>query len=102
MSQTISTAKIRNNPKFTELVGKRTALRHPFADRAGALYSYMLLVSLQPQLFAAKDQRRQRHHHRLADRRADRGRRLAADRCLSAVPMANLTPERGNPREARK
>ena len=48
-------AKIRNNPKFAELVGKRTR----FAIILSLVvlvpyYSYMLLVSLQPQLFAAK------------------------------------------------
>ena len=48
-------AKIRNNPKFAEMVGKRTR----FAIILSLVvlvpyYSYMLLVSLQPQLFAAK------------------------------------------------
>ena len=48
-------AKIRNHPKFAELVGKRTR----FAVILSLVvlvpyYSYMLLVSLQPQLFAAK------------------------------------------------
>ena len=48
-------AKIRNNPKFAEMVGKRTR----FAIILSLVvlvpyYSYMLLVSLQPQLFAGK------------------------------------------------
>ena len=48
-------AKIRSNPKFAELVGKRTR----FAIILSLVvlvpyYTYMLLVSLQPQLFAAK------------------------------------------------
>ena len=48
-------AKIRSNPKFAELVGKRT--RFAIALSLIVLvpyYSYMLLVSLQPQLFAGK------------------------------------------------
>ena len=48
-------AKIRNHPKFAELVGKRTR----FAVILSLVvlvpyYTYMLLVSLQPQLFAGK------------------------------------------------
>ena len=55
MSQENIQVKIRNNPKFTEMVGKRTR----FAIILSLVvlvpyYSYMLLVSLQPQLFAAK------------------------------------------------
>ena len=47
--------KIRGNPKFAELVGKRTR----FAIILSLVvllpyYSYMLLVSLQPQILAAK------------------------------------------------
>ena len=47
--------KIRGNPKFAELVGKRTR----FAIILSLVvlvpyYSFMLLVSQQPQLFAAK------------------------------------------------
>ena len=48
-------AKIRSNPKFAELVGKRTR----FAIILSLIvllpyYSYMLVVSLQPQLLASK------------------------------------------------
>ena len=55
MSESTIQAKIRSNPKFAELVGKRTR----FAVLLSLVvlipyYSYMLLVSLQPQLFAAK------------------------------------------------
>ena len=55
MSQPNIQAKIRSNPKFAELVGKRTR----FAIILSLIvlvpyYSYMLLVSMQPQLFAAK------------------------------------------------
>ena len=55
MSQQNIQAKIRSNPKFAEMVGKRTR----FAILLSLIvlvpyYSYMLLVSLQPQLFAAK------------------------------------------------
>ena len=55
MSQSNIHAKIRSNPKFAELVGKRTR----FAILLSLVvlvpyYSYMLLVSLQPQLFAGK------------------------------------------------
>ena len=55
MSENTIQAKIRSNPKFAELVGKRTR----FAVLLSLVvlvpyYSYMLLVSLQPQLFATK------------------------------------------------
>ena len=55
MSQPSIQTKIRSNPKFAELVGKRTR----FAIILSLIvlvpyYSYMLLVSMQPQLFAAK------------------------------------------------
>ena len=55
MSQQTLQEKIRGNPKFAELVGKRTR----FAIILSLLvlvpyYSFMLLVSLQPQIFAAK------------------------------------------------
>ena len=55
MSQSEIHAKIRSNPKFAEMVGKRTR----FAAILSLVvlvpyYTYMLLVSLQPQLFAAK------------------------------------------------
>ena len=55
MSENTIQAKIRSNPKFAELVGKRTR----FAVLLSLVvlvpyYSYMLLVSLQPQLFAGK------------------------------------------------
>ncbi|WP_153146224.1 DUF485 domain-containing protein [Dechloromonas sp. H13] len=55
MSQSNIYAKIRSNPKFAEMVGKRTR----FAILLSLIvlvpyYTYMLLVSLQPQLFAAK------------------------------------------------
>ena len=55
MSQTNIQAKIRSNPKFAEMVGKRTR----FAIVLSLLvlvpyYTFMLLTSLQPQLFAAK------------------------------------------------
>ena len=48
-------AKIRSNPKFAELVGKRTR----FAIILSVIvlvpyYTFMLLTSLQPQIFAAK------------------------------------------------
>jgi uncharacterized membrane protein (DUF485 family) len=48
-------AKIRSNPKFAELVGKRTR----FAILLSVIvlvpyYIFMFLVSFQPQLFAAK------------------------------------------------
>ena len=55
MSQSNIQAKIRSNPKFAEMVGKRTR----FAVVLSLIvlvpyYTYMLLVSLQPQIFAAK------------------------------------------------
>ena len=55
MSQSNINAKIRNNPKFAELVGKRTR----FAIILSLVvlipyYSFMWLVSQQPQLFTAK------------------------------------------------
>ena len=55
MSQENIHAKIRSNPKFAEMVGKRTR----FAIILSLIvlvpyYSYMALVSLQPQLFAAR------------------------------------------------
>ena len=55
MSQNSVQAKIRSNPKFAEMVGKRTR----FAVVLSLIvlvpyYTYMLLVSLQPQLFAGK------------------------------------------------
>ena len=55
MSQNSIQARIRSNPKFAELVGKRTR----FAIILSLVvlvpyYTYMLLVSLKPQLFAAK------------------------------------------------
>ena len=48
-------SRIRQNPKFAELVGKRT--RFAIALSLIVLvpyYAYMLLVSLQPQLFTAR------------------------------------------------
>ena len=55
MSQSNIQVKIRRNPKFAELVGKRTR----FAIILSLVvlvpyYTFMLLTSLQPQLFAAK------------------------------------------------
>ncbi|MEY2631536.1 MAG: hypothetical protein RIR00_190 [Pseudomonadota bacterium] len=55
MSQSNMHAKIRSNPKFAELVGKRTR----FAILLSVIvlvpyYIFMFLVSFQPQLFAAK------------------------------------------------
>ena len=55
MSQENIYAKIRSNPKFAELVGKRTR----FAVILSLVvlvpyYTFMFLVSTQPQLFAAK------------------------------------------------
>lgn len=55
MSQPNIQARIRSNPRFAELVGKRTR----FAIILSLVvlvpyYTFMLLVSLQPQLFAAK------------------------------------------------
>lgn len=55
MSQNTIQTKIRANPKFAELVGKRTR----FAIILSLIvlvpyYTFMFLVSTQPQLFAAK------------------------------------------------
>ena len=55
MSQSNIHAKIRNNPKFADLVGKRTR----FAILLSLIvlvpyYTFMFLVSMQPQIFAAK------------------------------------------------
>ena len=55
MSQSNIQAKIRSNPKFAEMVGKRTR----FAILLSLVvlvpyYTFMLLVSLQPQVFAAR------------------------------------------------
>ncbi len=55
MSQENIQAKIRSNPKFAELVGKRTR----FAIILSLVvlvpyYTFMFLVSTQPQLFASK------------------------------------------------
>ncbi|UCV28760.1 DUF485 domain-containing protein [Ferribacterium limneticum] len=55
MSQENIQAKIRSNPKFAELVGKRTR----FAVILSLVvlvpyYTFMFLVSTQPQIFAAK------------------------------------------------
>ena len=55
MSQQNINVKIRDNPKFAELVGKRTR----FAIILSLVvlvpyYTFMFLVSTQPQIFAAK------------------------------------------------
>ena len=55
MSQESIQAKIRANPKFAEMVGKRTR----FAVLLSLIvlvpyYTYMAMVSLQPQVFATK------------------------------------------------
>lgn len=55
MSQNTIQTKIRANPKFAELVGKRTR----FAIILSLIvlvpyYTFMFFVSTQPQLFAAK------------------------------------------------
>ena len=55
MSQNTIQVKIRNNPKFAELVGKRTR----FAILLSLVvlvpyYTFMFLVSTQPQIFTAK------------------------------------------------
>ena len=48
-------SRIRQNPKFAELVGKRTRFAIALSLIVLApYYAYMLLVSLQPQLFTAK------------------------------------------------
>ena len=55
MSQNSIQVKIRSNPKFAELVGKRTR----FAIILSLVvlvpyYTFMFLVSTQPQIFATK------------------------------------------------
>ena len=55
MSQNTIQVKIRSNPKFAELVSKRTR----FAVILSLLvlvpyYTFMFLISTQPQIFAAK------------------------------------------------
>jgi uncharacterized membrane protein (DUF485 family) len=55
MSQNNIQAKIRSNPRFAELVGKRTR----FAIILSLVvlvpyYSFMFLISTQPQIFATK------------------------------------------------
>jgi len=55
MSQPNIQARIRSNPRFAELVGKRTR----FAIILSLVvlvpyYSFMFLISTQPQLFATK------------------------------------------------
>ena len=55
MSQPSIQAKIRSNPKFAEMVGKRTR----FAILLSLVvlvpyYTFMYLVSMQPQIFGAK------------------------------------------------
>ena len=55
MSQPTTQAKIRANPKFAELVGKRTR----FAIILSLVvlvpyYTFMFFVSTQPQMFATK------------------------------------------------
>ena len=55
MSQNSIQVKIRSNPKFAELVGKRTR----FAIILSLVvlvpyYTFMFLVSTQPQIFTAK------------------------------------------------
>ena len=77
MSQNSIQVKIRKNPKFAELVGKRT--RFAIILSLVVLVPYytfmMITVFQQPASCSpAKISRRQRHHHRLADRRADRHR----------------------------
>ena len=55
MSKDSIQVKIRANPKFAELVGKRTRLAIILSLVVLVpYYSFMLLVSLQPQIFAAK------------------------------------------------
>ena len=55
MSQNTTQVKIRKNPKFAELVGKRTRFAIILSLVVLApYYTFMLLVSQQPQLFAAK------------------------------------------------
>ena len=55
MSQNSTQVKIRSNPKFAELVGKRTR----FAITLSLVvlvpyYTFMFFISTQPQLFASK------------------------------------------------
>ncbi len=55
MSQNSIQAKIRNHPKFAEMVGKRTRLAILLSLVVLVpYYTFMLLTSLQPQLFTAK------------------------------------------------
>ncbi len=55
MSQSSVQAKIRSNPKFAELVAKRTrfAIVLSFVVLV-PYYTFMFLVSMHPQIFAAK------------------------------------------------
>ena len=55
MSQQNIQASIRSNPKFAELVAKRTRLAVLLSLLVLVpYYTFMFLVSTQPQLFAAK------------------------------------------------
>ena len=55
MSQQSIQVKIRSNPKFAELVAKRTRLAVILSLLVLVpYYTYMFLVSTQPQIFAAK------------------------------------------------
>jgi uncharacterized membrane protein (DUF485 family) len=54
MSQSNIQAKIRSNPKFAELVGKRTRFAVILSLVVLVPYYTYMLVSLQPQLFAGK------------------------------------------------
>ena len=55
MSQKTLQEKIRTNPKFAELVGKRTRLAIILSLLVLVpYYTFMFLVSTQPQIFAAK------------------------------------------------
>ena len=55
MSQQNIQASIRNNPKFAELVAKRTRLAVVLSLLVLVpYYTFMFLVSMQPQVFAAK------------------------------------------------
>ena len=55
MSQNSIQAKIRSNPKFAELVGKRTRLAVILSLLVLVpYYTFMYLVSTQPQIFATK------------------------------------------------
>ncbi|MBP8133927.1 MULTISPECIES: DUF485 domain-containing protein [Zoogloea] len=54
MSKNTIQAKIRANPKFAEMVGKRTRLAILLSLIVLVpYYTFMLLTSLQPQLFTA-------------------------------------------------